>query len=190
MPLNATPGDPNANSYATVAEYDAYWGARPFNTAALALTVPQKEAALEQATMVEDAAFIWTGTIATDTQALGWPRLNMLDRFGRPVDQTIIPQALKNSVCQLAGDLAAGNRLADVDAQKQGIKSIKAGSVSLDFDVPSSNNVGLLDAALRRMGPDFDWASRGISDAARLLLVPSWYLRQSLMQPLVLETYR
>lgn len=46
MALVATPGAFNANSYATAAEGDTYYAARPFNTVWTALSTPQKEAAL------------------------------------------------------------------------------------------------------------------------------------------------
>jgi hypothetical protein len=56
-----TPGAPDANSYATVAEADAYNAARPYGTAWAALTPEAKEGALVYATLLLDGSFQWTG---------------------------------------------------------------------------------------------------------------------------------
>jgi hypothetical protein len=62
------------NSYATIAEADAYFANRLENDAWLALTNPQKERALVTATRNLDL-LEWEGTIASESQPLAFPRV-------------------------------------------------------------------------------------------------------------------
>jgi len=158
MALIATPGAANANSYATVAEFKAYWGSRPNNTVPLAQTDPQIEALLIHGTRVLSAAFPWTGRVVSAVQALAWPRTGMLTRNGFAIAPTVIPQDLTDALCELAGQLASSNRTADSDIEKLGLTSLKAGPVALTF---KETQLSATD--------------RIIPDAVRLLLVPSWY---------------
>lgn len=191
MPFDATPGSATATSYPTVAEYKAFWTGRPQGAAALALTDPEIEAALEWATMLEDASYTWTGTPVDDVQALNWPRNGMLTKNGFLIGPTVIPAGLKNSVCQLAGDLGIADRAADNDALKQGLTGLTAGPVSLQFaNLKQLASLEEMDAALRRMGPEFAYLSDAISDASRILLVPSWYVRETLLRPIIFEVTR
>ncbi len=75
----------------------------------------------------------WTGTIATNTQALAWGREGMFDSLGRAILSTVIPQELKDVTAELAGQLGNSDRTLDSDIAVQGITSIKAGSVALTF---------------------------------------------------------
>jgi hypothetical protein len=85
MPIVTTPGDPMANSYASVAEADAYNAARPFGTAWASLTTEAKEGALQYAAILLDSTFIWTGVAtANPGQVMGWPRNGMLTRTNMP----------------------------------------------------------------------------------------------------------
>src|SRR5580765_5673762 len=115
MPLVETPGDPTANTYATVTEADAYNAGRPFGTAWAALTPEQKEGALAYAAALLDAAFVWTGSPsleANPSQKLCWPRVGMFTRNGVPIDPMVIPKELKDAQSEYArqasvADLAA-----------------------------------------------------------------------------------
>lgn len=75
----------------------------------------------------------WTGSIATDTQALAWGRIGMYDRLGRLIPSDSIPQELKDATAELAGQLGNSDTTLDNDISVQGITSIKAGSVALTF---------------------------------------------------------
>lgn len=75
----------------------------------------------------------WTGTIATDTQALAWGREGMFDSLGRAIAANVIPQELKDATAEFAGQLGNTDRTLDSDIAVQGITSIKAGSVALTF---------------------------------------------------------
>lgn len=75
---------------------------------------------------------VWTGEIATDTQALSWGRIGMLDRYGRVIPDGEIPWDLKVAQAEVAGQLHTDRSL-DSDIIIQGIVKIKAGPVELGF---------------------------------------------------------
>ncbi len=180
MPVTivATPGAANANSYPTLLEAQAWWDTRTFSTGWDALGVSSKQnAALVSATRSIDAALsgrkelmvgkdgfakayfrtgpAWTGTPATATQSLAWPRIGMFDLNGNAIEETVVPQALKEAVAELAGAFGLNDRFLDNAAAAQGISSAKAGSVSVSFSG---------SGAIVKVLPDVIWE----------LLVPSW----------------
>lgn len=177
MALVTTPGAANADSYATIAEADAYNASRPFSTAWTGAD-SAKEAALKQAARLLDASFAWTGAAVDGTQALMWPRSGMFSRTGYPISEAAIPQALKDAQSEFARQLLEADRTADDDAQKLNISEVKAGSVAVKFKSmlgSQTDPYGTLDAEAMRLGRAFDYLSRMVPDAVRLLLVPSWY---------------
>jgi hypothetical protein len=314
MPLVTTPGAPDANSYASVAEADAYNAARPFGTAWAALTQAQKEGALQYALLLLDASFQWTGqatgAVAVGTQAaptprdvfmyqyrysdknttppgsgqfqingdnvypyvgvttiefhiltddgvdirtwlssfpigtiiyaqdqndgtrfvrfqttavgvetvqlavtilsigafglinnqaceiafimqdpdgggpgpgpgepnpkqvLCWPRVGMFTRNGTPIDSMVLPFELRAAQCEYARQAATTDLTADNEAAKQGLKSVKAGSVAVEFH-PRDAATGIAMAS-----SDYAYLGASVPAAVRILLVPSWYTQQ------------
>lgn len=177
--MNTTPGSASANSYCTEAEYEAYWESRPNNAVALAYS--DIESLLQHACRVLDAAFTWTGSAVSSTQALCWPRSGMFNRNGFAIANTEIPVALKNAQCELAGQMASADRTADNDAEKAGLTSLKAGPVTLEFRDPTIKSD--TDVAAQRVA----MLSRIIPDAVALLLVPSWYTVPSVKKPVAFQ---
>lgn len=143
----ATPGAANANSYLTVEEANAYFKSRvPLSTPWE--NVDDKSAALVMATRVINAVAVakrmlsdgyyftsrgWTGSPATAVQSLAWPRVGMYDMNGNVIPSDVIPQALKDATAELAGQLIISDTTLDNAASVQGVSSIRAGSVSIDF---------------------------------------------------------
>lgn len=149
--LDATAGGANANSYLTVAEFLAYLetayeltenpnvlddapllglATRTLNSiysGKRRLIRPKGEAAYYLITPS------WTGSPATTTQALPWPRIGMFDRNGNAIASNVIPQALKDATAELARQFKVGDRTLDSDVSIQGITSVRAGSVSVSF---------------------------------------------------------
>lgn len=150
--INATPGDPAANSFATRDEINAILAERiPFDP-------PWETTGNEAARKIITARYlierefggrkrlvrpktgnpyyvigrVWTGTIASDTQSLSWPRIGMVDRYGREIDSDDIPYDLKLAQAEIAGQLHT-DRTLDNDIVTQGITKIKAGPVELSF---------------------------------------------------------
>jgi len=150
----ATPGAANANSYLTLAEAVTYFESRLPVTAWEEATTDTKNRLIVMATRVMDsmarplvtyypasggiAAYYktssqWTGSPATTTQRLAWPRIGMYDANGNAIAETDIPGDLKDATAELAGALGTSDSTLDNDVIIQGITSIKAGSVALTF---------------------------------------------------------
>ena len=183
MAITATPGDANANSYATIAVADAYNEARMFTAIWETATDAMKEAALRQATRLLDSSFRWTGKTASEDQALAWPMEGQISRNGFEIPISgakSIPRELKEATSEFARQLIEADRTADNEAQKQGITSVKAGPVTIGFTDRESGDRERIDAGIRRLGPDFDYIWLAIPDAVRNLLPPSWYTRKTL----------
>lgn len=183
MALVITPGSATAESYATVAEFDAYWASRlPAITWIATATEAQKEAALRAAARFLDAAPDWTGEAVDDVQALAWPRSGMLTRNGFDIATSgaaSITSPLKNAQCELAGQLGAGDLLSDNDAAKLGIASVKAGSVAVSFQNIDNSSLESVDLLIRRLTSEFNYLM--LPGEVRRLLVPSWFNQPSVI---------
>jgi hypothetical protein len=185
--LDATVGGPSSNSYLTVAEADAYFDTRLFSTVWTSATTQQKEAALIQATRTIDAkvtqpwtfenlpdgftirrvallgpdqkAFtVWNGEPASSTQALAWPRTGMVDKLGNELADDVIPQGLKDAVCELALLLLQSDRTVENPAAVAGLKALTAGPVSLEFTDPPPNPQLLPDVVFQFLVPAWWYA--------------------------------
>jgi hypothetical protein len=193
MPIivDTTPGGVDANSYASVEWADTYSIQRPFSTGWADADPDEKASALIQATAILDASFPWTGSAATDVQALCWPRIGMLSRNGFPIAQSVIPRELKNATAEMARQLLLSDRSADNESVRSGIHTIRAGSVSLGWQIPQkSSSVDMRDADVIEAGPEFYWMNRIIPDLVKMLIPSSWYERVGVSQPLVFDAER
>lgn len=87
--------------------------------------------ALRRATQFLDARYRmrWKGTKATSGQALSWPRDSMTDEDGNGIDSDTIPQAIKDTVCEIARALPSTQQIATA----QQIRRVRAGSVEVEF---------------------------------------------------------
>ena len=167
--IDSTPGGVNANSYETHGEANTFFANR------IPLSPPWVASGLEPyiitASRLLDnfarpfsrffpgtggqAAYYrirqqWTGMKASPTQRMAWPRIGMFDQNNNPIDPTIVPQDLKDAVSEFAGQLLQGDRSLDNSVIVQGLNSIKAGSVALNFNQDIMPQV-LPDAVLNLM---------------------------------------
>jgi hypothetical protein len=134
LTLIATPGASNANSFATVAEADSYHEAHLYGSAWTSASTTTKEQALVMATRWLDAQVRWLGYASYSTQALGWPRFEVVNPVtGWLLDGTTIPQRIKDVTAELARRLIVGDLTADNAAEVAGLKRLKAGPVELEF---------------------------------------------------------
>lgn len=131
-------GDPNAESYISIAEADAYfesigntsWGVLPFG---------QKEAALRRATnyMLETYQLRWKGRRTNVHQALDWPRWdvqagNLLGTGAEMLSPSAIPVAVRRVTALFALQSVAGS-LSPV--LKPPIVSKTIGPIKVVYDV-------------------------------------------------------
>ena len=132
--LVATAGATNANSYCTLAEANTYHESRLYTTSWTDAEDDNKVIALIWATRMLDEICDWVGEKSTGEQALRWPRWDAWDKDGYNLDANTIPTFLKNATAELAFQLILKDRLQTMDDSIGGLKSVTAGSVSVDFD--------------------------------------------------------
>jgi len=103
--LDETPGGESADTYATLAEYQARAAAMGWT---LAGTDAEDEVNLRRAAVVLDASYQWRGQKRTRTQALGWPRDNVGYVDGWLIEPETIPQAVKDAQMEMAQIIQSG----------------------------------------------------------------------------------
>jgi len=111
-------GLPNAESYASVTEADAYFTARGQFDAWDA--AEDKEVALRLAADHLTQAYRnrWAGSRATAVQAMDWPRVNVkMDGPSGVRDYRVIPRELKSAQIELALRALAGPLIADLGVE-------------------------------------------------------------------------
>jgi len=117
------------DTYATLAEADAYATARSWSDWAL-LTDAAKEARLIEAAVYLDTSYAWKGTITATAQVMAWPRTGVIDGEGRTIASDAYPSRLKDAQTELAR--LATETLVTNDATGE-VKAIQAGAVSITF---------------------------------------------------------
>lgn len=137
----------NANTYVDMtfcSNYQIMMG----NTDWVSYAQVDREAAILRAMRwLENFEGKWKGARATRSQALSWPRVNMLDHDGYEIEDSVIPTDLKEAVCEAAYQeikskdvfnpgLSAGNSVLE--------KRVKAGPVEAQYKY--SQGTSLADA--------------------------------------------
>lgn len=117
MALTVTVGGATSDSYATLAEYEAYAEAVHNETFSGHGHDAQHEAELRMAARYLDTFYTWTGSKRYQDQARAWPRLQELVVDGWPVSIDTIPQAIKDAQCEIAYQIHEGaTPFATIDA--------------------------------------------------------------------------
>lgn len=137
-------GMANANSYASLADGNAYHETHLYPEPWNAATNERKLAALIMATRMIDSEMQFFGSKTTSTQALQWPREqcpdpdlndNTFPRLigGNWVLENVVPKIVVDATCELARRLLEKNRTADPDGE--GISNLSiTGALSITFD--------------------------------------------------------
>jgi hypothetical protein len=123
------------NSYLDVTDADLYFDARLHSDNWTNAESADKEKALIHATRMIDDLFEWPGDIADDDQDLAWPRSGVYDSEGREIDETVIPDEIKEATCEQAIYLLGSidpNQIPDL--VKQGFKRAKLGPMEIETD--------------------------------------------------------
>jgi len=140
--LVETVGGASANTYATLAEADQYHDNRPDSgTTWDDASNASKNEALLWAAKLLDALWDWNGNVINETQAMLWPRMGLYYRNGYYIPSTVIPDDLKDAQAEFARQLLVEDRAADSDVETQGLESLRAGPVTLDFKASVSAKV-------------------------------------------------
>src|SRR5215207_7189795 len=110
-------GLPNANSYATAADGDAYFDGHLYASAWTAAITANKEKALAFATRLIDSQFQFNGARTNEDQALQWPREGCHDPdadgwAGGTVLPDVVPALVVQATCELARELLIVDRTA------------------------------------------------------------------------------
>lgn len=140
MTIIVTPGGSDSNSYATLAEANAYHSTRLHNSAWTNANDTTKEAALLWATRTLDSNMCWKGRKATEEQALDWPRYAVYDKDGYYIDSDVIPQQVKDAQSELAFLLIEKDRIVANECPTPGVDSLKVGSLSFSFNDKKRTN--------------------------------------------------
>ncbi|HOX59712.1 MAG TPA: hypothetical protein P5205_09480 [Candidatus Paceibacterota bacterium] len=143
-------GKVDANSYASVADGDAYFEGHLYGTAWTAATSGTKAAALVMATRLVDSQFQFNGYRAHETQALQWPRERCPDPDRNAVTSSLqspvlssfvpndeVPAGVASAVCEMARELLIVDRTAAPPGE--GISSTQTSTASHDSAGGSSS---------------------------------------------------
>lgn len=132
--LDATPGSPNANSYATLEEANAYFDRQVYQDDWLNITDGDlKTRAMMTATSMLDNYITWHGVKWKDTQRLAWPQYGHVDKYGTLIDETTIPQFLIDATAELAKDLL--NKNLEEESPLKGFSRLKVDVIDITLDI-------------------------------------------------------
>lgn len=136
MALVTTPGAEDADSYAAVAEADAYFLAR--GVATWTGTTTAKENALRVGTAYLDNQYRgeWPEIRTDQDQALAWPRTGVYDTDGYLIASDEIPVQVVNATCEAALLALTGVSLEPVLTRGNAIKRTvdKVGPLSQEIE--------------------------------------------------------
>lgn len=99
MALDATVAGASADSYVTLAEYQARAAAFGWSLSGVDAT---DEVNLRRAAVILDASYGWKGLRGSEFQARDWPRDNVGYVDGWWVDSDVVPQAIKDAQMEMA----------------------------------------------------------------------------------------
>lgn len=143
-------GLPNANSYVTVAEAEAYIETRLNSAEWTDASADLKAIAVLNATRSIDVNMEWAGYRATQAQALDWPRIYVPDSrysmdhwvrdplapigiYGPTYPSDEVPARIKEATAELAAEFLKTDRAAEWDAKGISSVGLGQGAVSVSF---------------------------------------------------------
>lgn len=146
-----TVGSASANSYCSIADGTSYHETHLYADDWTDSDDDSRCRALQMATRLLDAWFDWDGTAVDSTQALLWPRVGATTPAGYQQASDAIPTRIVQATAELARQLITSDRTTDSDTGTQGITSLTAGSVSLEFRAVASKPIP--DAVMSMVAP-------------------------------------
>lgn len=163
----------DSNSYADVADSEAYHASRLYSDAWTTAGDVDKAKALVMATRAIDNDMDFRGYLKSQTQALKWPRLQAVrdgigDQFqavgigqvlGPWWADNVIPPILIAATCEMARLLLVGDRTAD--AGDKGIDSVGLGSGAIVVKFNAADRPRVLNDEVMRMLAELGSTSGG-----------------------------
>lgn len=131
--LDVTIGGPNANSYLSLVSMNTIAETIPYMKDWLLDVNLNRSQILVYATRLLDRYFIPAGELASETQALKWPRKHVIDiRTGRLISHEVIPTFVEYATAEWAWVL----RNADdpSDAVGHGLQRLETPSYRMEFN--------------------------------------------------------
>jgi len=145
--IDATVSGASSNSYCTLAEAETYHENKLFSTVWHAATEQDKNAALVWAARLLDELIQWTGTIASTTQAMRWPRSGAVNQDDLSIADSVVPDFLKDAQAEFAQWLITSDRTKEDKAK--GYKEIGIGRGEVKLVIDKYNRAGII--------PDVVW---------------------------------
>lgn len=123
----------DATSYVSVEEADDIVALNIHNNSTWgALTTQQKQNLLIYCTKALDARTRWKGDKSTLTQALEWPRKEVVDRYGNELADNAVPFNIRMAVVEFARWGAATDKVAG-DRPENAVSEVKVDSITVKF---------------------------------------------------------
>jgi len=158
----------DANSYADVADGDAYHAGHLYASAWTGATADQKAVALVMASRLIDAEYQFGGTRSVATQSLQWPREDCPDPdAGDMVAETMVPKAVVEAACELARELIITDRTAAPAGE--GLKYYNNAGVQTGYD--KSDTRPIIPAVVQALLAKFGSLTKAKSGAVKLVRV-------------------
>lgn len=149
-------GKADAESFASVANFDDYCTKRGLSTSAFA-TEAAKEQALRKATDFMEASYrlSWKGTRVTTTQAISWPRYDVVvndapggyGEYPHVISQSVVPAQVIQACVMLALKTPDGELAPDLD-QKVVREKVDVIEVEYDRNAPAYKVYRAVDTLL------------------------------------------
>ena len=171
--LVVTAGGGSANSYCSRAVADTYHENRLHAATWTDADDSTKDSALLMATRVIDQQFAWAGVRSTPgSQALEWPRDGLLNDEGDlALSSAEIPKRLQDATAEFARLLIDSDTTVTSGVAGGAIKSLKAGSVKIDYAEGVVAHTDLVPDAVRFSIPRHWWISIRSRQPSTLQLV-------------------
>ena len=120
-----------ADSFVSLSDADAYFGARLRSEAWDAADAADREKALRLATAILTRQR-YVGSLASSSQLLAWPRSGAVDHEGRAIGSSTIPSAIKDATCEFAKRLLTDDFYADQG--NRGVRKVTVATISFEYD--------------------------------------------------------
>jgi len=173
-------GKADANSYADVADGDAYHDGHLYATAWTGATAANKAIALVMASRLIDLQYQFNGLRSVDSQAMQWPRVNCLDPDKAPVPvltsllladpfvpPSIIPKAVVSATCEMARELLIADRTGP--PRGEGLKYDNTSTTQIGYD--KTDRPPVISRVAQAMLAKYGALISGQSGAVRLVRV-------------------